>query len=126
MGGKGTGGPPRGNGPKRGGRPPASGAPKGKRPSHDARRSARARPRPAEDEVVRTAPTRNPKPHHPAPRAAAPRKPAPRKPPITDAPTRAEVKAVTAEVLATGVQQLVVTPDENEMRIDRFLEARFP
>ncbi|PZU87602.1 MAG: RluA family pseudouridine synthase, partial [Chelatococcus sp.] len=24
------------------------------------------------------------------------------------------------------VQQLVVTPDENEMRIDRFLEARFP
>ncbi|SFD03654.1 23S rRNA pseudouridine955/2504/2580 synthase [Bosea sp. CRIB-10] len=126
TGGKGTGGPPRGNGPKRGGRPPASGAPKGKRPSHDARRSARARPRPAEDEVVRTEPTRNPKPHHPAPRAAAPRKPATRKPPITDAPTRAEVKAVTAEVLSTGVQQLVVTQDENEMRIDRFLEARFP
>ncbi|SEM52422.1 23S rRNA pseudouridine955/2504/2580 synthase [Bosea lupini] len=80
---------------------------------------------------MRTEPTRNPKPHHPAPRAAAPRTPAPRtpamrKPPITDAPTRAEVKAVTAEVLATGVQQLVVTPDENEMRIDRFLEARFP
>jgi 23S rRNA pseudouridine955/2504/2580 synthase len=128
TGGKGTGGPSRGNGPKRGGRPPASGAPKGKRPSHDARRSARAaaRPRPAEDEVVRTEPTRNPKPHHPAPKAAGPRKPAPRKPPITDAPTRAEVKAVTAEVLSTGVQQLVVTPDENEMRIDRFLEARFP
>jgi 23S rRNA pseudouridine955/2504/2580 synthase len=80
---------------------------------------------------VRTEPTRNPKPHHPAPRAAGPRTPAPRTPatrksPITDAPTRAEVKAVTAEVLATGVQQLVVTPDENEMRIDRFLEARFP
>lgn len=133
TGGKGTGGPPRGNGPKRGGRPPASGAPKGKRPSHDARRSARAatRPRPAEEEVVRTEPTRNPKPHHPAPRAASPRTPAPRKPvtrkpPITDVPTRAEVKAITAEVLSTGVQQLVVTPDENEMRIDRFLEARFP
>ncbi|MGX1785108.1 RluA family pseudouridine synthase [Bosea sp. NPDC055332] len=128
TGGKGTGGPPRGNGPKRGGRPPASGAPKGKRPSHDARRSARAaaRPRPAEEVVVRTEPTRNPKPHHPAPRAAGPRKPATRKPPITDVPTRAEVKAVTAEVLSTGVQQLVVTPDENEMRIDRFLEARFP
>ena len=75
---------------------------------------------------MRTEPTRNPKPHHPAPRAAGPRKPATRKPPITDAPTRAEVKAVTAEVLSTGVQQLVVTPDENEMRIDRFLEARFP
>lgn len=75
---------------------------------------------------MRTEPTRNPKPHHPAPRAAGPRKPATRKPPITDAPTRAEVNAVTAEVLSTGVQQLVVTPDENEMRIDRFLEARFP
>jgi len=128
TGGKGTGGPPRGNGPKRGGRPPASSAPKGKRPSHDARRSARAaaRPRSAEEEAVRTEPTRNPKPHHPAPRAAGPRKPATRKPPITDVPTRAEVKAVTAEVLSTGVQQLVVTQDENEMRIDRFLEARFP
>lgn len=41
-------------------------------------------------------------------------------------PTRAQVKAETAQVLSTGVQQLVVTPDENEMRIDRFLEARFP
>lgn len=126
TGGKGTGGPPRGNGPKRGGRPPASGAPKGRRPSHDARRSARAtaRPRPAEEGVVRTEPTRDPKPHHPAPRAAGPRKPAPGRPDA--APTRAEVKAATAQVLSTGVQQLVVTPDENEMRIDRFLEARFP
>lgn len=116
----------------RGGRPPASAGPKGKRPSHDARRSARAaaRPRPEETEV-RTEPTRNPKPHHPAPRAAGPRKPAlrpaaPRKAPVSDAPTRAEVKAETAQVLATGVQQLVVTADENEMRIDRFLESRFP
>ena len=45
---------------------------------------------------------------------------------MSDAPTRAEVKAETAQVLATGVQQLVVTADENEMRIDRFLESRFP
>ncbi|SFJ81420.1 23S rRNA pseudouridine955/2504/2580 synthase [Bosea sp. OK403] len=127
-------GGPKGSGPKRGGRPPASGAPrgpaKGKRPSHDARRSARAsaRPRPEPEEgVVRTEPTRNPAPHHPVPRAAGPRKPAaPRKAPVTDAPTRAEVKAETAQVLATGVQQLVVTADENEMRIDRFLENRFP
>lgn len=139
TGNRGPGGPksggPKGSGPKRGGRPPASGAPrgpaaKGKRPSHDARRSARAsaRPRPERDEdVVRTEPTRNPAPHHPVPRAAGPRKPAaPRKAPVTDAPTRAEVKAETAQVLATGVQQLVVTADENEMRIDRFLENRFP
>lgn len=128
TGGKGTGGP-KGKAPARGGRPPASGAPRGKRPSHDARRSARAsaKPRPEREEaVVRTEPTRNPTPHHPAPRAAGPRKPATRKPPVSDAPTRAEVKAETAQVLATGVQQLVVTPDENEMRIDRFLEARFP
>ena len=130
TGGKGSDGRAKGSGPKRGGRPPAAGAPKGKRPSHDARRSARAasaRPRPEREEgALRTEPTRNPAPHHPAPRAAGPRKPAPRKAPVTDQPTRAEVKAETAQVLATGVQQLVVTPDENEMRIDRFLEARFP
>ncbi|KRE14985.1 pseudouridine synthase [Bosea sp. Root381] len=125
-----------GAGPGRGGRTPASAGPKGKRPSHDARRSARAATRPVREEAeIRTEPTRNPKPHHPAPRAAGPRKPAPkpspkpaapRKAPISDAPTRAEVKAETAQVLATGVQQLVVTADENEMRIDRFLESRFP
>ncbi|KQU51338.1 pseudouridine synthase [Bosea sp. Leaf344] len=127
-GGKGPGGKTLG-GISRGGRPPA-GAPKGKRPSHDARRSAQAaaRSRPALGEAeIRTEPTRNPAPHHPVPRPAGPRKPAaPRKPPVSEAPTRAEVKAETAQVLATGVQQLVVTPDENEMRIDRFLEARFP
>jgi 23S rRNA pseudouridine955/2504/2580 synthase len=76
--------------------------------------------------VLRTEPTRNPAPHHPVPRPAGPRKPAHRKPAVTDTPTRAEIKAETAQVLATGVQQLVVTADENEMRIDRFLENRFP
>jgi 23S rRNA pseudouridine955/2504/2580 synthase len=91
-----------------------------------------------EEAEVDTTPTRNPKPHHPAPRAAGPRppaakpaprpagKPAARRAPVSDTPTRAEVKAETAQVLATGVQQLVVTADENEMRIDRFLESRFP
>jgi 23S rRNA pseudouridine955/2504/2580 synthase len=34
--------------------------------------------------------------------------------------------AVKAESLPTKVQTVVVTPDENNMRIDRFLEARFP
>ncbi|AMJ60314.1 RluA family pseudouridine synthase [Bosea sp. PAMC 26642] len=120
----------RGGGANRGGRPPASGAPKGKRPSRDARHPSRAPARPraaAEDEVVRTEPTRNPAPHHPAPRPAGPRQPAARKPAaVAPVPTRAEIKAETAQVLATGVQQLVVTPDENEMRIDRFLETRFP
>lgn len=97
-----TGGKGPGTGPGRGGRSPrAAEAPGGKRPSHDARRRAAARPAEGEERAQRPA------------RAAA-------------KPTRAEVKAETAQVLSTGVQQLVVTPDENEMRIDRFLETRFP
>lgn len=105
AGGKGAGGKGTGNS-SRGGKPPSSGAPRGKRPSHDARRRAVARPAAGEERVQRS----------------------PRPRPVEDAPkpTRAQVKAETAEVLSTGVQQLVVTPDENEMRIDRFLEARFP
>jgi 23S rRNA pseudouridine955/2504/2580 synthase len=51
-----------------------------------------------------------------APRAAKP------------APFVAEPEKVIAEPppLPTKVQTLVVTPDENNMRVDRFLEARFP
>lgn len=105
TGGKGTGGKGTGNAP-RGGKPPSAGDPRGKRPSHDARRRAAARPAGGEERVQRSP--------RPRPVEAAPK------------PTRAEVKAETAKVLSTGVQQLVVTPDENEMRIDRFLEARFP
>jgi 23S rRNA pseudouridine955/2504/2580 synthase len=41
-------------------------------------------------------------------------------------PTRREAKAATQEVLATGVQTSLVTPDEAGMRVDRFLVARFP
>lgn len=105
AGGKGVGGKGRGNSP-RGGKPPSAGAPRGKRPSHDARRRAAARPAGGEERVQR--------PVRPRSAEEAPK------------PTRAQVKAETTQVLATGVQQLVVTPDENEMRIDRFLEARFP
>lgn len=105
AGGKGTGGKGTGNAP-RGGKPPSAGAPRGKRPSHDARRRAAARPAGGEERVQRSP---RPRPAEEAPK-----------------PTRAQVKAETAKVLSTGVQQLVVTPDENEMRIDRFLEARFP
>ena len=105
AGGKGVGGKGSGNSP-RGGKPPSAGAPRGKRPSHDARRRAAARPAGGEDRVQR--------PVRPRFVEEAPK------------PTRAQVKAETTQVLATGVQQLVVTPDENEMRIDRFLEARFP
>ncbi|MBF9194915.1 RluA family pseudouridine synthase [Microvirga terrestris] len=41
-------------------------------------------------------------------------------------PTRAQARAAAQEVLATGVQTLVVEPDEADMRVDRFLVARFP
>jgi 23S rRNA pseudouridine955/2504/2580 synthase len=41
-------------------------------------------------------------------------------------PTRVQAKAAAQEVLATGVQTLVVEPDEADMRVDRFLVARFP
>jgi 23S rRNA pseudouridine955/2504/2580 synthase len=110
TGGKGPGSKGSGNkgtgGASRGGKPPAAGAPRGKRPSHDARRRAAARPAGGEERVQHS----------------------PRSRPMEEAPkpTRAQVKAETAQVLSTGVQQLVVTADENEMRIDRFLEARFP
>lgn len=41
-------------------------------------------------------------------------------------PTRAQQRAATTQTLATGVQTVTVEPDEDGMRIDRFLEARFP
>ncbi|HEX2136463.1 MAG TPA: RluA family pseudouridine synthase [Microvirga sp.] len=71
--------------------------------------------------------------------AEAPRKRGPSKPPSSrsgaparpdPAPmprqTRAQAKAAASETLATGVQTLVVEPDEADMRVDRFLTARFP
>jgi 23S rRNA pseudouridine955/2504/2580 synthase len=47
----------------------------------------------------------------------------PVKPPVV---TRAQVREAANETLATGVQTLVVTQDEADMRLDRFLVARFP
>jgi 23S rRNA pseudouridine955/2504/2580 synthase len=60
-------------------------------------------------------------------RSAAPSKQA--RPAAAEAPprpTRAQARADAQEVLATGVQTLVVEPDEADMRVDRFLVARFP
>jgi len=52
--------------------------------------------------------------------ASAPRAPRP-------APEQKPAREVTAEaLLPTKVQTVVVTADENNMRVDRFLEARFP
>jgi 23S rRNA pseudouridine955/2504/2580 synthase len=39
---------------------------------------------------------------------------------------KAAARAAAQETLATGVQNLVVAPDEAGMRVDRFLVARFP
>src|SRR6202047_2100005 len=71
----------------------------------------------------RSEPTR-PQPHRPGGKPA--RFPAPRatKPP----PVMAEPAKPVAEAapLPTKVQTVVVTADETDMRVDRFLEARFP
>ncbi|MCG6121715.1 MAG: RluA family pseudouridine synthase [Microvirga sp.] len=51
-----------------------------------------------------------------------------RKPVPAGAPprTRRETKAATEAVLQSGIQSLTVTEDETDMRLDRFLTARFP
>ncbi|MFZ5693849.1 MAG: RluA family pseudouridine synthase [Pseudomonadota bacterium] len=51
--------------------------------------------------------------------ADVPRKTEPDRPPKAEA-------AKSAVPLSTAVQTVTVTPDENAMRVDRFLEARFP
>lgn len=63
--------------------------------------------------------SRPPKPDRPAGEAAA-RKPA------SAAPTRKAIKAAAQETLQSGIQTLTVAPDEADMRLDRFLTARFP
>ncbi|MDF2688245.1 MAG: pseudouridine synthase, partial [Microvirga sp.] len=87
-----------------------------------ARKAAPAKPR-----GVKAAPakTRAPSALREKPAAARPQA----KPAIAEAPrgpTRAQARAEAQEVLATGVQTLVVEPDEADMRVDRFLVARFP
>ncbi len=68
-----------------------------------------------------------PRPPRPA-LAGAVAKPAPKPLPadVAPKPTRAEARAAATETLATGVQTLQVEPDEADMRVDRFLVARFP
>ena len=41
-------------------------------------------------------------------------------------PRAPETEAKPAPALPTGVQTVTVTPDESDMRVDRFFEARFP
>jgi 23S rRNA pseudouridine955/2504/2580 synthase len=104
----------------RGGR---SGSRQGFRSREDkpARKSAPAKPRGVKSAAAKT---RAPSAVREKPAAARPQA----KPAITEAPrqTRAQARAEAQEVLATGVQTLVVEPDEADMRVDRFLVARFP
>lgn len=84
---------------------------------------------PEEDEAVRS--VREPeedRPRERQPRGETPdrrRRDLPRQP-AAPAPTRAQLKAAATETLQTGVQTLTVTADEDGMRVDRFLAARFP
>jgi 23S rRNA pseudouridine955/2504/2580 synthase len=59
----------------------------------------------------------------PAPRFAASAQRAPRAAPFAEEPAKTVVEPPP---LPTKVQTVVVTADENNMRVDRFLEARFP
>ena len=59
----------------------------------------------------------------PAPRFAASAPRAPRPAPFAEEPAKIVAEAPP---LPTKVQTVVVTADENNMRVDRFLEARFP
>ncbi len=111
------------------------------RPSHDLRRQAAARRKAADaDAALNGTPERKAKPAvplrgedfvqqaTPLPRimpAKSSRKPA-LETGAPAGPTKAQTRAATAEVFASGVQTLDVTDDEADMRIDRFLEARFP
>jgi 23S rRNA pseudouridine955/2504/2580 synthase len=103
-----------GSGQKNGARGGRAGSRQGFRSREDkpARKSA-----PAKQRSAPAAPKARPVPTlraKPAPAEAAVR------------PTKAQARAEAQETLATGVQTLVVEPDEAEMRVDRFLVARFP
>ncbi|MBB3019657.1 23S rRNA pseudouridine955/2504/2580 synthase [Microvirga lupini] len=105
----------------RGGR---SGSRQGFRSREDkpARKAAPAKPRGVKSAAAKT---RAPSAVREKPAAAQPQA----KPAIAEAPrrpTRAQARAAAQGVLATGVQTLVVEPDEADMRVDRFLVARFP
>src|SRR4051794_20326846 len=67
-----------------------------------------------------------PQPHRPGGKAST-RFATPRAPKAQPLVAEASVAAVEpAAALPTKVQTVIVTADENNMRVDRFLEARFP
>jgi 23S rRNA pseudouridine955/2504/2580 synthase len=96
-----------------------------KRSGRDGDRPSGLRERPSrrgKADRVRAGPQDSP----PAPSRSRKRERGPNVPPSKPAATRREAKAQSQAVLETGVQTLVVDPDEAGMRLDRFLVARFP
>ncbi len=73
--------------------------------------------------------TRSFKPRSAAPKPAVPKSGAPKPAALKSAaPELADTRSPEPQAvpLAANVQTVTVTPDENGMRVDRFLEARFP
>lgn len=104
-------------GPSRGGpEQPAA----GDRPRAPQRVRPTAKPGPAQGRAAgsQEGPSRS------TPSARRPDRPAPIRP--APAPEPEKPAQVVAPVATVGVQNVVVTPDEAGMRVDRFLEARFP
>jgi 23S rRNA pseudouridine955/2504/2580 synthase len=100
-----------------------------RRPARKPAGSGERRPPPRRDEPRRDEPrrreNRRDEPRRDEPRRDEPRRDEPRRAaPV--GPTRAELKAAATATLQTGVQTLTVTADEADMRVDRFLAARFP
>src|SRR5262245_11226635 len=89
--------------------------PRGDRPKGDRDGARPHRAAPKSDRV----PGQRPAGGKPPPRFTEPRRDKP-------APVSAERESRSEPQLPTKVQTVVVTADENNMRVDRFLEARFP
>ena len=97
---------------------------KGKRPAGP--RQGRGASAPAGPGERRPRPGGRPAAARPPDQPAKPRVANASPAPEPAAPTRRALREAANETLATGVQHLVVTPDEAGMRLDRFLVARFP
>jgi 23S rRNA pseudouridine955/2504/2580 synthase len=101
-----------------------------KRPLSRGERPGKARPtRKFRDDE--RAPAGRPPGHRPGgkpPRAFEKRRdePARRQPAFAAEPEKPKAEKAELPALPIKVQTVVVTPDENNMRVDRFLEARFP
>jgi 23S rRNA pseudouridine955/2504/2580 synthase len=101
-----------------------------KRPLSKGERPGKARP-PRKFRDDERAPAGGPPGHRPGgkpPRAFEKRRDEPvrRQPAFAAEPEKPKAEKAELPALPIKVQTVVVTPDENNMRVDRFLEARFP